>query len=132
MVSEGGDVVSCIRLTCSILGYKRTKTRAETCKGFYPYSDSSNYTKDVAYIAIALRKLLTPLLHMSKSPGRLPRMSDELCDDLFETVTDAGQLSREMRLCEDVIYHWSSTFNDGMRAHLIPKQPPTDVVHRGV
>ena len=125
-------MVSCIRLTCSILGYKRTKTRAETCKGFGPYSDSSNYTSEVAYIAIALRKLLTPLLHMSKSPGLLPWMSDELCDDLFEIVTDAGQLSREIRLCEDVIYHWSATFKDGMRAHLIPKQPPTDVVHRGV
>ena len=122
MVSEGGDVVSCIRLTCSILGYKRTKTRAETCKGFGPYSDSSNYTSEVAYIAIALRKLLTPLLHMSKSPGLLPRMSDELCDDLFEIVTDAGQLSREMRMCLDVIYHWPPTFKDGMCDRVIRKE----------
>lgn len=64
---------------------------------------------------------------MSKRPGSPPRMSDELCDDLLEIVADAGRLSREIRMCADVIYHWSPTFKDGMHVHVISKRSLTDM-----
>jgi len=96
-----------------------------TCNGFE--RDSLRHTHVAAHIAVALRKLLTPLLRMSKRPGSPPRMSDELCDDLLEIVADAGRLSREIRMCADVIYHWSPTFKDGMHVHVISKRSLTDM-----
>lgn len=50
---------------------------------------------------------------MSESPGPIPKMPDELFEELFEIVTDAGHLSREIRMCATVIYHWPPTFKDG-------------------
>jgi hypothetical protein len=80
-------------------------SRAERCRGFHQ-KDNSNYVPAAHAITIALRKLLTPMLHMSEDRSQ----------ELFEIVNDAAQLSRELRLCGNVIYHWSSTFKDGKRA----------------
>jgi len=48
-------------------------------------------------------------------------MPVELFHDLCEIVTNAGQLSRDMRMCGNVIYHWPPTFKDGMRVRLVFK-----------
>jgi hypothetical protein len=46
------------------------------------------------------------------------RHSQAIPEDVSQRVTDfvsdAGYLSREMRRCGDVIYHWPPTFKDGM------------------
>jgi hypothetical protein len=59
------------------------------------------------------------MLHMSdvrETETSCHGMPEEYSRELFEIVNDAAQLSRELRLCGNVIYHWSSTFKDGMRA----------------
>jgi hypothetical protein len=93
-------------------------SRAERCRGFHQ-KDNSNYVPAAHAITIALRKLLTPMLHMSdtrKTETSYHAMSEDCSQELFEIVNDAAQLSRELRLCGNVIYHWSSTFKDGKRA----------------
>jgi hypothetical protein len=54
-------------------------------------------------------------------------MPNELFSELFKIVVDAGQLSRDMRMCPDVIYHWPPTFKDGTYVHAIPKRSLTDM-----
>jgi hypothetical protein len=66
--------------------------------------------------------LLTPLLPQSRSSDQSPKMPNELFSELFKIVIDAGQLSREMRMCPDVIYHWPPTFKDGMCDRVIRKE----------
>jgi hypothetical protein len=48
-------------------------------------------------------------------------MPNGLSNELFKIVFDAGQLSREIRMCPDVIYHWPPTFKDGMYVHATSK-----------
>jgi hypothetical protein len=60
---------------------------------------------------MALQKLLTPFYNLGqKRPQTIPR---GLSDSLFDIIENAGVLSREMRRCGDVIYHWPPTFKDG-------------------
>jgi hypothetical protein len=75
------------------------------------------------------------MLHMSdtrKTETSYHAMSEDCSQELFEIVNDTAQLSRELRLCGNVIYHWSSTFKDGMRARPDFQAIFTDVVYRGV
>jgi hypothetical protein len=55
--------------------------------------------------------MLTPFYNMGQ---KHPEAIDEdLSDRLSDLVSEAGQMSREMRRCGDVIYHWPPTFKDG-------------------
>lgn len=63
-------------------------------------------------MALALRTLLNPLFCLGQKSAR--GMPEDLSNVLAEHVTIAGNLSREMRQCSDVIYHWPPTFKDGM------------------
>jgi hypothetical protein len=44
------------------------------------------------------------------------QIPEALSKALFLIVATAGHLSREMRRCDDVIYHWPLTFKDGMHS----------------
>jgi hypothetical protein len=83
--------------------------------------DQSNHGPAAVGISIALRKLLTPLLPQPRSSDQFPKMPNGLSSELFKIVFDAGQLSREIRMCPDVIYHWPPTFKDGMYVHATSK-----------
>ena len=61
---------------------------------------------------MALQKLLTPLYNLGQK--RSQAIPKDLSNSLFTIVNIAGILSREMRRCGDVIYHWPLTFKDGM------------------
>ena len=106
---------------CSILGYYRTEQRALKCSEFdrRDLIGVSNYVPAAAGIAIALRKLLTPLLSQLSSRDGVPVMPGGIFEELSRIVADAGQLSREIRMLPDVIYHWPPTFKDGTYVHLI-------------
>jgi hypothetical protein len=57
-------------------------------------------------------KLLSPFYSMGQKHSQaIPEVLSILLSDL---VSWAGDLSREMRKCGDVIYHWLPTFKDGM------------------
>jgi hypothetical protein len=65
----------------------------------------------VRKVVAALEKMLTPLYCMGQKSIR--QIPEALSKALFIIVTTAGHLSREMRRCADVIYHWLPTFKDG-------------------
>lgn len=54
-------------------------------------------------------------------------MPEELADVLYGIIAVAGKLSREIRMCGNVIYHWAPTFKDGMHVQLIPHRSFTDM-----
>jgi hypothetical protein len=83
--------------------------------------DTSNHAAAAASVSRALRKLLTPLLCMSDST-RFPKEPKDLWHELFEIVNDAGQFSRQIRMCSTVIYHRPPTFKDGMYVHVTWKR----------
>jgi hypothetical protein len=60
---------------------------------------------------MALRKLLAPYYNMGHRYAK--PVPSYLTGSLLEIVKRAGILSREMRRCGDVIYHWPPTFKDG-------------------
>jgi hypothetical protein len=56
--------------------------------------------------------MLSPFYSMSqKHPKAIP---EDLLYRLTDIVSEAGDLSRQMRRCGDVVYHWPPTFKDGM------------------
>lgn len=103
-------------------GYQRTTSRAETCVRFS--NEAANHQEEYEAaklrVEMALVKLLNPLysLKLAHRTG----IPATLRDALFRTVDVAGNISREMRLCGDVIYYWPPTFKDGKRS------PPTRLV----
>jgi hypothetical protein len=91
-----------------LTGYERTKQRAKVCKR-YPKDFELSASRKVG---IALRKMLSPFYSMGqKHPQAIP---DDLASLLDDIVNMAGDTSREMRRCGDVIYHFPPTFKDGM------------------
>ena len=64
---------------------------------------------------------------MSKSTSSKYTMPEELADELYGIAAVAGKLSREIRMCGNVIYHWAPTFKDGMHVQLIPHRSFTDM-----
>lgn len=90
------------------LGYERTKQRAKACNRYADEDDLPAARK----VAIALQKMLATFYSLGQE--RFNAIPKELLEALFKIVTMAGNLSREMRRCSDVIYHWPPTFKDGM------------------
>lgn len=67
---------------------------------------------------------------MSKSTSSKYTMPEELADELYGIVAVAGTLSREIRMCGNVIYHWTPTFKDGMYVQLVPHRLFTDMKYQ--
>jgi hypothetical protein len=63
-------------------------------------------------VGTALVKMLSPFYSMGQRHSQT--IPEDVSQRVTDFVSDAGYLSREMRRCGDVIYHWPPTFKDGM------------------
>ena len=89
-------------------GYERTKHRARACNRYPKDCDQA-----IAHnVSIALGKMLSPFYKMGQKYSRA--IPEDLWYRLNDIVYEAGMLSRQMRRCGDVVYHWPPTFKDGM------------------
>lgn len=62
-------------------------------------------------VKMALERLLSPLYSLKQS--HQSHFPETFRGELSDIVDIASDLSREMRLCADVIYYWPPTFKDG-------------------
>lgn len=65
--------------------------------------------------------MLSPLYNIGQEHSRA--IPEDLSYRLNDIVYEAGVLSRQMRRCGDVVYHWPPTFKDGMYQPSASKSP---------
>ncbi|KAM0720156.1 hypothetical protein Q7P37_004292 [Cladosporium fusiforme] len=92
-------------------GYSRTRSRAIHCRRFNAETavPSKEYEAAKLKVKLALVKMMGPLYHPKQATQHI---SNDLTKELSKIVDIAGDLSREMRQCEDAIYYWPPTFKD--------------------